>query len=128
MKTYKLTLKHDNGKLNLIVKAETAEEAKKLAMLFENCPESAIIKTAEQIAKPKKKTTLKLAKSLGFSHEYQLFEYMAESLLNGNKSQCKGLFNELRYKDKKGALNYFEDNAKESAVYADVFSFYFSIL
>jgi len=49
MKTYKLTLKHDNGKVNLIVKAETAEQAKQLVMKAENCPESAILKTKEYI-------------------------------------------------------------------------------
>jgi len=128
MKTYKLTLKHDNGKVNLIVKAETAEQAKQLVMKAENCPPSAIIKTAEQVKRPAKKTALKLAKELDFSHEYELFEYMAESLLNGNKSQCKDLLNSLKQEDKKSAIQYFEENAKESAIYSDAFSFYFSIL
>jgi len=49
MKTYKLTLKHDNGKVNLIVKAETAEQAKQLVMKAENCPPSAIIKIYEKV-------------------------------------------------------------------------------
>ena len=48
MKTYKLTLKHDNGTVNLIVKAENEEAAKQIVMKAEGCPARAITKIKEQ--------------------------------------------------------------------------------
>jgi nitrate reductase NapAB chaperone NapD len=44
MKNYKITLKHDKGKINLIVKASNEEEAINKILNAENCPKSAIIK------------------------------------------------------------------------------------
>jgi hypothetical protein len=44
MKTYKIKLQHDNGKVNLIVKAENQEDAIKKVLNAENCPRSAILK------------------------------------------------------------------------------------
>jgi len=49
MKTYKLTLKHDHGKVRITVKAENEQKAKELVMKSENCPERAIVKIQEYI-------------------------------------------------------------------------------
>ena len=48
MKTYKLTLKHDNGTINLIVKADNEEAAKQIVIKAEGCPAGAITKIKEQ--------------------------------------------------------------------------------
>lgn len=44
MKNYKITLKHDKGKINLIVKALNEKEAINKILTAEKCPKSAIIK------------------------------------------------------------------------------------
>lgn len=53
MKTYKLTLKHDNGTVNLIVKAGNEESAKQIVMKAEGCPAGAITKIKELPPQPK---------------------------------------------------------------------------
>ena len=44
MKTYRLTLKHDTGKIRIKTTAENKETAINIIMQFENCPRSAIVK------------------------------------------------------------------------------------
>lgn len=44
MKKYKITLKHDNGKINITTMAENEITAISKVMLTEQCPRSAIIK------------------------------------------------------------------------------------
>jgi ribosomal protein L37AE/L43A len=41
---YRVTVKHDNGKIRLTVPATSEEKAKKIVMDYENCPECAIVK------------------------------------------------------------------------------------
>jgi hypothetical protein len=47
MKKYRATLKHDNGKVNVITYARSEEDARHKIETFENCPPSAIIKIKE---------------------------------------------------------------------------------
>lgn len=42
MKTYQATLKHDNGKHRMTVKAETIEGARMMICKAENCPPGAV--------------------------------------------------------------------------------------
>ena len=44
MNIYKITLKHDNGKINIITSASNEKQARKQVCDYEKCPESAIIK------------------------------------------------------------------------------------
>jgi hypothetical protein len=44
MKKYTITLKHDNGKINITTMASDELTAIAKVMLMENCPKSAIIK------------------------------------------------------------------------------------
>lgn len=66
----------------------------------------------------------KLAKSLGFNSHEELFNYMVESYINGNLSQCKELFSKLSKVDKKLCLNYIIAHHE----YNDVYKFYFNLL
>lgn len=43
MKTYKLTIKHDNGAFNILISAKDEQTAKQLAIAAEGCPISAIM-------------------------------------------------------------------------------------
>lgn len=43
MKLYRVTLKHDNGTAEIIVSADSMEDAKRRTMAAEGCPERAII-------------------------------------------------------------------------------------
>jgi len=43
MQKFAVTLQHDNGKIKLIVTAESMTQARELACLAENCPTSAIL-------------------------------------------------------------------------------------
>jgi hypothetical protein len=49
MKTYTVTLTHDNGTVKIKVVAINEQSAKEQVMSAENCPESAIVKVKENI-------------------------------------------------------------------------------
>jgi hypothetical protein len=49
MNTYKLTLKHDNGKITFEVKADSEKAARGIVCRSEGCPDSAIIKVKEYL-------------------------------------------------------------------------------
>lgn len=44
MKRYKVTLKHDNGIVNLTTSANNEQQARELILKHEQCPESAILR------------------------------------------------------------------------------------
>lgn len=48
MKNFRVTVKHDEGKITFSVKASSEDSAKKMVMKAENCPESAIISVKEK--------------------------------------------------------------------------------
>lgn len=47
-----------------------------------------------------------LAKELDFQFPEQYFEYCVESFINGQRSQCKSLFNKMKKEDKHGLIDY----------------------
>ena len=51
-----------------------------------------------------RKCTLTLAKELGFHTVGEYYGYITESYINGNLSQCRELFNEMREKDREEFL------------------------
>jgi hypothetical protein len=58
MKTYTFGLKHDSGEASITVRADDVNEAKKMVMDLEKCPERAItwwriVPTTRQIQKTK---------------------------------------------------------------------------
>jgi hypothetical protein len=69
--------------------------------------------------------TLKtLAKRLDFTSEDQYLDYLIDSHINGNFSQCRKLFADMSKADKKGFLKYMLDTNTE----ADIYNFYFELL
>lgn len=54
-----------------------------------------------------KKSLKTLCKVYEFENEYEYFDYIIESLINGNRAQCRKLFNDLREADKKAASGTF---------------------
>jgi hypothetical protein len=47
MKKFRLTLKHDYGKINFIIFARNEDQAKQIVCECEGCPQCAIIKVKE---------------------------------------------------------------------------------
>lgn len=74
-----------------------------------------------------KKKLLTLAKGLDFETESDYFEYCIDSHINGNFSQCKRLFEDMRQQDKKVFLNYMNGQAQFNG-YIDTRNFYFNLL
>ena len=56
--------------------------------------------------KTNKKSLKRLAKELEFTNEYEYFDYMVESYYNGNFSQCRNLFNDMKRIDQKTFISY----------------------
>jgi hypothetical protein len=52
---------------------------------------------------------LTLSKKLGFSTEWEYFDYCLDSYLNGNFSQCLKLFKQMTKTDKKRLINYLKE-------------------
>lgn len=74
-----------------------------------------------------KKKLLTLAKGLDFETESDYFNYCIDSHINGNFSQCKRLFNDMRKEDRKGLLNYLNGQAQFNG-YLEIRNFYFNLL
>lgn len=51
-------------------------------------------------------------KGLEFSDIVDYYEYVADSILNGQKTQATRLINEMSNNQKKEAINYFKDRIK----------------
>jgi hypothetical protein len=57
-----------------------------------------------------KKSVLTLAKELGFRTKGEYFGYICDSYINGNKTQCRELFNDMRECDRKEFLRALKDD------------------
>lgn len=53
-----------------------------------------------------KKKLITLAKELEFETELEYFQYIFDSYFNGNLSQCKRLFAEMKREDQKSFVSY----------------------
>ena len=66
-----------------------------------------------------KKTLKNLALEHDFEEENEYLDYIVESLINGNRTQCKELYNAMKAEDKKNFIEYhikenkFEDELKK---------------
>ena len=56
-----------------------------------------------------KKSLKTLCRVYEFENEYEYFDYIIESLINGNRTQCRELFNDLREDDKKSCIRYIRE-------------------
>lgn len=73
------------------------------------------------------KSIIKLAKELDFKTEIEYFDYLIESHVNGNFTQCKNLFKEIGKEDKKVFLNYLNGQAQHNGQ-LEVRNFYFDLI
>ena len=64
-----------------------------------------------------KKSLKTLCKVYEFENEYEYFDYIIESLINGNRTQCRELFNDLREDDKKSCIRYIREIGTDYANY-----------
>ena len=62
-----------------------------------------------------KKSLKTLCKVYEFENDYEYFDYIIESLINGNRTQCCELFNDLREADKKGCIRYIREMGTDYA-------------
>lgn len=67
---------------------------------------------------------LTLAKRLDFTSEFEYFDYLINSHINGNFSQCQRLFMAMTKADKKQALQYIKGCFDDKEIY----NFYFNLL
>ena len=70
---------------------------------------------------------LTLSKKLGFTTEWEYFDYCLNSYKNGNFSQCKELFKAMTKADKKRLVSYLRETFSDSYV-QEVTEFYFNLL
>ncbi len=54
----------------------------------------------------KKNTLITLAQNLGLANGTEYFDYCRDSYINGQKAQCKELFNDMSTPDKRACLAY----------------------
>ena len=57
-----------------------------------------------------RKKTLTLAKELGFHTVGEYYGYICDSYINGNKTQCRELFNDMRLDDRMEFLRKLKNN------------------
>ena len=70
-----------------------------------------------------KKKLITLAKELDFLTESEYFDYLIDSHINGNFSQCKRLFAEMRKEDQKSFVQHCNGGDLPK-----VYDFYFNLL
>ena len=75
-----------------------------------------------------------LSKQLGLwfkedttSSEMAYFDYCMLSYQNGNFTQCRELFSNMRKKDRKGLISYIS-NCYDNYTERDIYKFYFNLL
>lgn len=74
-----------------------------------------------------KKNLQTLAKELDFATPYEYYGYCIDSYINGNKQQCRDLFNAMKKEDRKGLIKYIEQH-NDGSNYTEVENFYFNLL
>jgi hypothetical protein len=124
MKDFRLTLQHDNGKFNIRTTAKDEQTAREIVCKAEGCPDRAIIKVVEVKPRKRKLTALQAAKRLDFNTETEFFDYLIDSHINGQPTQCRELFAELKRKDRKNAVQFIAKNYSNESIY----NFYFNQL
>jgi len=70
------------------------------------------------------KKLITLAKELDFTTETEYFDYLIESHINGQFTQCRNLFNTMKKEDKKEFIKYVDNSYTEK----DIKDFYFNLL
>ena len=70
------------------------------------------------------KKLITLAKELDFTTETEYFDYLIESYINGQFTQCRNLFNAMKKEDKKEFIKYVDNSYTEK----DIKDFYFNLL
>lgn len=70
-----------------------------------------------------KKKLITLAKGSDFKNGFEYFDYLIDSYINGNFSQCEELFNAMKKDDKKTFVKYL----KVGGLYKE-YEFYFNLL
>lgn len=73
------------------------------------------------------KKLITLAKELDFTTEMEYFQYMIDSHINGNFTQCENLFKAMKKEDKKVFLNYMNGEAQFNG-HVKIRDFYFNLL
>jgi len=71
-----------------------------------------------------KKKLITLTKELDFTTETEYFDYMIDTHINGQFTQCRNLFNEMKLVDQKRLISYISTYSKLH----DVYVFYFDLL
>jgi len=74
-----------------------------------------------------KKSLIKLAAELDFQYEYEYFEYMVDSHVLGNFSQCRDLFKDMSIKDRKSFIEYIQNSNHASESLNDMYQFYIDL-
>ena len=70
-----------------------------------------------------KKKLITLARELDFTTETEYFDYLIDSHINGNFSQCKRLFTDMKKEDQKRAIKYLLEYGSEK-----IYLFYLELL
>lgn len=66
----------------------------------------------------------KLTKELGFTHKTEFFDYLIESHINGNFSQCKELFSEMIPQDREVFIDYLGGQVHHNGIHNSIRVFY----
>jgi len=73
-----------------------------------------------------KKKLITLAKELDFNSETEYFDYLIESHVNGQFSQCRRLFSEMKKEDQKTFVRHITQHDFDGI--GEVYDFYFNLL
>ena len=73
------------------------------------------------------KALIKLAKELDFNNELEYFDYCIDSHINGNFTQCKRLFKDMKKEDRKLFISYLNGQAQYNGL-LPTRNFYFELL
>lgn len=71
-----------------------------------------------------RKKLITLAKELGFEFNFDYYNYLIDSYINGQKSQCKKLFEAMKKADQK----YFLSSWLNESDNKEIYNFYFDLL
>ncbi len=71
-----------------------------------------------------KKKLITLAKELDFTTEQEYFDYMIDTHINGQFTQCRNLFNEMSRTNQKEFIIYLDNSSTDKKIH----NYYFNLL
>lgn len=111
-KEFIVKVKHDKGTASLKVLGTDEADVKKKVMAAEGCPEGAIVSVKPKVTM-EEDVNLETLRGLDFEYIEDYYDYIKESIINGQFKQAKALYDDLSDVQKEEFEGYMFDDGDD---------------